>query len=205
MFIQVIQGRCTREQDMRDALEQWRSECEPGAEGWLGGTYGFTDDGTFVGVVRFESEEAARRDAERPEQDRWWRATEQLFDGPVEFHDCRDVTLLLGGGSDEARFVQVIRGKVDDPTRLKSMVEQDSETLHEARPDLIGATLAIEDDGTCIETVAFTDEATARANEAKEMPGDLADWEQRATLHDVRYMDLHHPWFATHGQPTRSA
>ncbi|HEX6236865.1 MAG TPA: hypothetical protein VFZ68_06710, partial [Acidimicrobiales bacterium] len=101
--------------------------------------------------------------------------------------------------------VQVIRGRVDDPSRLRSMVEQDSELLHEARPDLIGSTLAIEDDGTCIETVAFTDEASARANEAKQMPEDLEGWEERATLHDLQYLDLHHPWFATRGQPTRSA
>ena len=205
MFIQVIQGKCSREGEMRDALERWRAECEPSAEGWLGGTYGFTDDGTFVGVVRFASEEAARRNSDRPDQSRWWSDARRLFDGPVEFHDCRDVTLMLDGGSDDAGFVQVIRGKVDDPARLRSLIEQSGVALHEARPEILGATLAIEDDGTFTETVAFTDEATARANEAKEMPGDLADWEQRATLHDVRYMDLHHPWFATHGQPTQSA
>ena len=37
-----------------------------------------------------------------------------LFDGSVEFHDSDDVTLLFNGGSDEAGFVQIIRGKVDD-------------------------------------------------------------------------------------------
>ena len=37
---------------------------------------------------------------------------EALFDGPVEFHDCDDVTLMMDGGSDEAGFVQIIRGKV---------------------------------------------------------------------------------------------
>ena len=31
------------------------------------------------------------------------------------------------------------------------------------RPDILGATLAIEADGTYTETVAFTDEASARA------------------------------------------
>jgi hypothetical protein len=188
---------------MRAALERWRTDCEPGADGWLGGTYGFTEEDMFVGVVRFESEEAARRNSERSEQDRWWNETRALFDGPVEFHDCRDVSLLFDGGSDEAGFVQIIRGKVDDPARLRSMMEQDSEMLHESRPDLIGATLALEDDGTFTETVAFTDEATARANEAKEMPAEMGGWEDRATMHDMQYMDLHHPFFATHGQPTR--
>ena len=42
-----------------------------------------------------------------------------MFDGPVEFHDSDDVTLLFDGGSDDAGFVQVIRGKVDDAARLR--------------------------------------------------------------------------------------
>jgi hypothetical protein len=200
MFIQIMQGKCSREDEMRAALDRWRAECEPAAEGWLGGTYGFTDDGMFVGVIRFASEEAAMRNSARPEQGRWWADTERLFDGPVEFHDCRDVTVMLEGGSDDAGFVQVIRGKVDDPQQGRSMIEQTSGTLHEARPEIVGATFAVEDDGTFTETVAFTDEATARANESKEMPPEMGNWEEQATMHDVRYMDLHHPFFATHGQ-----
>ena len=100
MFIQIIQGRCTRAEELRAALDRWLNECEPNAEGWLGGTYGFSDDDTFIGVVRFESEEAARRNAARPEQDRWWNETRVLFDGDVEFHDCRNAMVFLNGGSD---------------------------------------------------------------------------------------------------------
>jgi hypothetical protein len=198
MFIQVMQGRCTRQADLRAAIDRWRTECEPGADGWLGGTYGFTDDDMFVGVIRFESEEAARRNSRRPEQDRWWNATRTLFDGDVEFHDCRDVSLMLGGGSDDAGFVQIVRGRVDDPARMRAMFERDGEQLRGIRPEIMGATLAIEDDGAFTETVAFTDEATARENESKEPPAELADWDERATAHDIEYLDLHHPFFASH-------
>ena len=38
----------------------------PKAEGWLGGTYGFTDDNTHVGMVRFDSRETAARHSTRP-------------------------------------------------------------------------------------------------------------------------------------------
>ena len=55
MFIQVIQGMCSDEATLRGHMDRWREELSPGAEGWLGGTYGMTDDGQFVGVVRFES------------------------------------------------------------------------------------------------------------------------------------------------------
>ena len=200
MFIQIIQGKCSREDEMRAAIDRWQAELEPSAEGWLGGTYGFADDGTFVGVVRFASEEEARRNSERPEQGRWWAETERLFDGPVEFHDCRDVTMMLEGGSDDAGFVQVIRGTVDDPDRVRSLIEQTSGSLHAARPEVIGATFAVEDDGTFTETVAFTDEATARANESTEMPGEMSERveQMQDQMHDVQYMDLHRPWFRSH-------
>jgi hypothetical protein len=199
MFIQIIQGKCSREDEMRAAIDRWQAELEPGTEGWLGGTYGFTDDGTFVGVVRFASQEAARRNSERPEQGRWWAETERLFAGPVEFHDCRDVTMMLEGGSDDAGFVQIIRGKVDDPERVRTMIEQTSGSLHEARPEVVGATFAVEDDGTFTETVAFTDEATARANESKEMPAEMREQmeQMQDQMHDVEYMDLHRPWFTS--------
>ena len=68
MFIQVIQGMCTDESMLRQHMDRWREELAPGAQGWLGGTYGMTDDGQFVAVVRFESREAAARNSLRPEQ-----------------------------------------------------------------------------------------------------------------------------------------
>jgi hypothetical protein len=199
VFIQIIQGGCSREDEMHAMLDRWRAECEPGAEGWLGGTYGFTDDGMFVGVVRFESEELARRNSDRPQQSAWWRECEQLFDGPVEFHDCRDVMLMLEGGSDDAGFVQVVRGRIDDPERVRSMMQEMSSMLHEARPEIIGATIAIEDDGTFTETVAFTDEATAREGERKEPSEDMRA--MMNTMQMTEFLDLHHPWFAS---PERS-
>lgn len=196
MFIQIIQGKCTTRQDeCREMGERWRRELGPGADGWLGGTYGFTDDGQFLAIVRFESREAAAANSARPEQAAWWREMEPLFDGPVEFHDCDDVTLMMDGGSDDAGFVQVIRGKVDDATTLKKMMT-DTEQLHEMRPDIIGGTLAIEEDGTFIETIAFTDEASARRGEQQEMPEDVRRAMESA-MHDVSYVDLHHPWFAS--------
>jgi hypothetical protein len=197
VFIQIIQGRCTRQDELKTALDRWRAELSPGAPGWLGGTYGFTDDDRFCAVVRFESRDAAGANSARPEQGAWWKDTEKLFDGPVEFHDCDDVLLMLGGGSDDAGFVQVIRGRVRDPERLRSTVDRVGAILHEARPEIIGATIAIEPDGSFTETVSFTDEAAARAGETKEMPAELVDLVGDVYADDATYLDLHHPWFAS--------
>lgn len=201
MFIQIIQGRCTRQDELQTQLEAWREKYGNSVEGWLGGTYGFTDDDLFVGVVRFESKEAAMANSQRPEQGAWWAETEKCFDGPVEFHDCDKVLMMLDGGSDQAGFVQVIRGKIDDPALLEAELDQMSNMLHEARPEIIGSTFAIEEDGTFTETVAFTDESAAREGEQRAMPVTeevrhlWEDW--RRMTHDVTYLDLHHPWFAS--------
>jgi len=193
VFIQIIQGRCTRQDEMHALADEWRERLSPGADGWLGGTYGFTDDGQFVGVVRFEDRAAAEANSQRPEQGAWAERMASLFDGPVEFHDSDDVTLLFDGGSDEAGFVQVIRGKVDDPSRLRAMMT-DAQLLHEMRPDILGATLAIEPDGTYTETVAFRDEESARKGETV-MPPEEVRAELEYAMRGARFYDLRHPWF----------
>ncbi len=198
MFIQIIQGRCTKPDELKAALDRWRVECEPGALGFLGGTYGFTDDDIFCAVVRFETREAALANSARPEQGRWWDSVEPLFEGPVEFHDCDDVMLMMDGGSDDAGFVQIVKGRVRDPERLRSTMDRVSAILHEARPEIIGATIALEEDGSFIETVAFTDEAAARSGEGKDMPAELQELVGDVFTGEETYLDLHHPFFTSH-------
>lgn len=198
MFIQVIQARCTRQDELHALADEWRRDLSPGATGWLGGTYGFTDDDMFVGVVRFESREAAMANSERPEQAAMAERMAAVMDGPMEFHDCDDVTLMLDGGSDSAGFVQVIRGRVTEPDRLK-MLMTDTEMIHEMRPDIIGASLAFEDDGTFTETIAFTSEDAAREAERQdtpEMPAEVRETLDMA-MQGATFYDLHHPWFAS--------
>ncbi len=195
MFIQIMQGTCTRPDQLRMQLDRWLTERSPQVDGWLGGTYGFTDDDMFVAVIRFDSKESAMANSGSREQSDWWARTESVFDGPVEFHDCADVTLMMDGGSDKAGFVQVIRGRADNPAVLRELMT-DTELLHQARPDILGATLAIEADGTFTETVAFTDEAAARSGEQVPMPEGLRE-RMASAMSDVRYLDLREPFFAS--------
>jgi hypothetical protein len=199
MFIQVIQGRVSDKDAARATLDRWLRDVEPGAVGWLGGSYGFTDDGTLIAVVRFESRQSARANSGRPEQQAWWHEMETRFTGPISFHDCDDVTLLLSGGSDEAGFVQVIQGRVRDPARLRELAEQSTSLISEHRPDVIGASIAIGADGFLTETIAFTSEAAARQAEGALMPPQATELleQEMALLDDVTYLDLHQPWFAS--------
>lgn len=193
MFIQVFQGPCTRQDEVHALSDEWRRDLSAGATGWLGGTFGFTDDDQLLGVVRFESRAAAEANSARPEQGEWAARLNALMDGPLEFHDCDDVTLMMDGGSDRAGFVQIIRGRVDDPSRLKAMMA-DTTTLHEMRPDVLGATLAVEPDGTFTETIAFTSEAEARIGEKSDPPAEIRR-ELEYAMQGATFYDLHHPWF----------
>ena len=198
MFIQVIQGQCRDEDRLHQLTDEWRETLAPTAEGWLGGTYGVTDEGQFVAVVRFDSRELAMKNSDRPEQGEWWQKMAACFDGEVTFHDCDDVTMFLDGGSDDAGFVQIIQGRLSDADRFRDFMTQPMDALHEARPEILGGTIAIEPDGTFTQTVAFTTEAAAREGEAKEMPEDMREvTEEGAVMQDVKYLDLHHPWFAS--------
>jgi len=196
MFIQVIHGGCTRQDELRELLQTWRTDVGAG-DGWLGGTFGFTDDDEFFGVVRFESREAAAANSERPEQTAWAEKLTALMDGPPQFHDSDDVVVFLDGGSDDAGFVQIIRGQLADAGRFKALLA-DPGPLREMRPEIIGGTLAVEPDGTFTETVAFTDEASAREGEKAEPPAEMrADLE--AILGNATFYDLRHPWFESAG------
>jgi hypothetical protein len=203
VFIQVIQGKCNDADGIHRRMDMWREDLEPGAEGFLGGTYGLTDDNEFIGVVRFDSRDSAMRNSNRPEQGAWWAETAKCFDGEATFHDCDDVTLMLDGGSDDAEFVQVIQGRVSDPAKLHQMMDnQPMEMLHQQRPDIIGGTIAIDKDGFFTQTIAFRSEAEAREYEKKEMPAEMREQMEsmNAMESDVSYHDLHHPWFATAGR-----
>jgi hypothetical protein len=98
-----------------------------------------TDDGQFVNLVRFESEDAARRKSNRPEQDQWWAETSRLFDGEVTFRESTEVDLDIQGDPDRAGFVQIIEGRTHDPARARELMAQNPEQWAAFRSDILAA------------------------------------------------------------------
>ena len=194
MFIQVIEGKVADAAALRRQFDLWLSDLAPRAEGWLGTTGGYTDDGGFIAAARFESEEAARRNSERPEQGQWFAETEKHFAGPVDFKDYPNVELFLDGGSDDAGFVQMIQGRARDLNRLVAISKEFEPLLRQNRPDVIGGTLAWASDGDFTETVYFSSEAEAREGEQRRPPEgqELFD-EWLSLIEGIRYVDLHEP------------
>lgn len=203
MFVQVIKGRVSDPDAMRAMLDRWVAEESAGAAGWLGTTSGVTDDGTFVSLARFESQEAARANSDRPGQDAWWADASALFDGKPTFHDCTDVLLMGAGGSDAAGFVQVMEGHVHDMARMRELNDEiEAAGVADARKDVIGGVVALHGDGGYTSAMFFTSEQEARRGESRELPERLHGlFEEQTALHDgpVTFRDLHRPWLHSPG------
>ena len=196
MFVQVMEGRVRDVEGLRAQVERWRAELAPGAKGFLGTTAGATADGGFIAIVRFESEEAARANSDRPEQGEWWAATSGYYDGEVTFTNCPDVDTFGAGGSDDAGFVQVMKGRADRAA-LAALAAETEAILQRSRPDVIGGIVAWPGDGTFIQTVYFTSEGEARTNEQREPATDeeREAWERMGSAMQVdRFIDISDPW-----------
>jgi hypothetical protein len=196
MFAQVIQGKTSNPQALTAAGEQWLQDLAPGATGWLGTTSGVTEDGRAIAVVRFESEEDARRNSNRPEQDQWWSQTSKLFDGEATFRDSTDVTVDVQGDPDQAGFVQIMQGRSSDPERAKQLMDQDADKWTAFRPDVVGSVSIGHEDGGYTMVLYFTSEAEAREGERKEPPPELqAQMEEMTKLSvgETEYFDLKQP------------
>ena len=198
MFVQVIQGQASNPGALKDALDRWFRELSPDAGGWLGSTAGVTDDGRFIALARFESEAAARRNSDRPEQDAWWTETSKLLTGEATFQDSSHVVVDVTGEPDQAGFVQVMQGRSSDPDRARELMGQDDAGEWAAfRPDIIGSVAVDHDDGAYTMAMYFTSEQEAREGERKEPPPELkAQMEEMNALSvgEPEFLDLRQPW-----------
>jgi quinol monooxygenase YgiN len=200
MFVQVIQGRVSDAAAARARLDQWMTDLAPGAIGWLGSTAGVTDDGTLVVLARFESEEAARQNSQRPEQSAWWEETRKVFTGEPEFHDSTRVDVDVFGEPNDARFVQVMQGRTTDPARAREVMNDDSIDFAGFRPDVLGS-LSLEHDGDAwTMALYFTSEEDAREGERKEPPPEMQKMMQeleQLSVGEPTYFDLKEPWLSS--------
>ena len=196
MFVQVIQGRTSQPEALVEAFDRWMADLSPSATGWLGSTGGVTEDGRFIAVARFESEEAAMANSARPEQDAWWAETAKLLDGEATFRNSTDVEVDMQGDPDQAGFVQIMQGRGSDPERAKQLMAQDADKWAEFRPDVIGNLAIGHDQGAYTMVMYFTSEAEAREGERKEPPPEL-----QAQMEEMNKLNIGEPEFFDLKQP----
>lgn len=202
MFVQVIRGQVTDQEEVHAALDRWSGQLAAGAPGWLGSTAGVTEDGRFVALARFESEDAARRNSDRPEQHQWWMETSKLFTGEVTFRDSSDVDVDVSGNPDEAGFVQVMQGRGSDPERAREVMAQNPDDWAAFRPDVIGSVAVGQEGGAYTMAMYFTSEQAAREGERKEPPPQLKAQMgemNRLSIGEPEFLDLRRPWLYAPG------
>jgi len=202
MFVQVIQGQVSDAAAALARLDVWKAELAPGAVGWLGSTAGVTESGTFIALARFESEEAARQNSERPEQSAWWEETRKVFTAEPEFHDSIHVDVDLQGDPDDAGFVQVMQGRTSDPDRARKLMNDDSIDWASFRPEILGSLNVEHEDQAWTMALYFTSEEAAREGERKEPPPELERMLKEMdslSVGETRYFDLKEPWLHSAG------
>ena len=196
MFAQIIRGKVSDPTAVRPVIDRWMTELGPTAKGWLGSTSGVTDDNEVFVLVRFESEEAARANSDRPEQGVWWAEMEKVFDGQATFQDSNDVQVDTSGDPDAAGFVQVMTGQVTDPDRAKQLMAEQPD-MRTLRPDILGSVSVGHEVGKWTMVIYFTSEADAREGEVKEMPPEALkamEEMQALSVGQPEFLDLKTPW-----------
>ena len=196
MFIQVFHGKLADPELWVAQVGKWRQDIRPRTTGFLGFTSGVTADSYMVTVARFESQQTAQVDSDLPEQGEWFAASSKAFAGELTFHDCPQVELLFGGGSDRAGFVQVMTGRAKDPDALRVISRDMEDELRLVRPDLIGGTVGWHGDREFVQTSYFTSEAQARTNERTMAETPLLGRFMAQIDGDLHYHDLTSPEFA---------
>src|SRR5260370_20387196 len=197
MFVQVIRGQVSDAEQVHAALDLWSEQLAAGAGGWLGSTAGVTEDGRFVALARFDSEQAARRNSDRPEQHQWWMETSKLFAGEVTFHDSSDVIVDVNGDPNTASFVQVMRGRGSDPERAWELMAQNRDERAAFRPEVIGSVAAGHEGGGYTMAMYFTSEEAAREGERKEPPAELKEQMEglnKLNIGEPEFLDPRQPW-----------
>jgi hypothetical protein len=197
MFAQIIRGRVSDPTAIDGTFSRWAKELAPGAKGWLGTTGGATEDGELFIMVRFESEEAARANSERPEQDQFWSETSKLFDGEPTFQDSNEVYVEAASDLDSARFVQIVMSQVSDPERSRKAAEATLEARQAHRPEILGSVVVAHGEGKFTMAVYFTDEAAAREGEKREVPAEFQETMKEMMAISVgvpQFLNLKTPW-----------
>jgi hypothetical protein len=202
MFVQVIQGQVSDAAQVRAQLDKWVAEVAPGAVGWLGSTSGVTEDGQLVALARFESDEAAQQNSDRPEQGAWWEEMAALFTDEPVFHNSTSVVVDTPGDPSQAGFVQVMQGRSSDPDRARELMANDPTDWQAFRPDILGSMSVGHDGDAWTMAIYFTSEEAAREGEQKPPPPEMEEMMKEMdalSIGEPVFLDLKDPWLNAPG------
>jgi hypothetical protein len=190
MFAQIIRGKTFDPWTVRPLVDRWMKELAPGATGWLGTTSGVTEDNQLVVLVRFESEEDASANSDRPEQGEWWAEMETLFDEAPTIRDSSEVFVETRGDLNSAGFVQVRMGRFTDRDRVTKIMIDSLPARTADRPDILGTVNVGYGNDEAVTLIYFKSEDSAREGERKEPSPEV-----KAALQEMRSLSVGQPEF----------
>jgi len=165
MFVQIIEGTTSNPDALIAAGDAWQEEVRPNAIGYLGVTSGVAGGGKAFTIVRFQDEASARANSELPEQGAWFeKHLATAYDSPPTFTESSDIDEFMGGGSNDAGFVQVMKSTGVDRAEIERL-DKVFEKFADARPDILGGLRAWTGPDSCVDVMYFTSEADARKGE----------------------------------------
>lgn len=197
MFARTVRGVVSDRSAVRAAYQRWLREVAPGATGWLGSTTGISEDGQFFSLLRYASEDDARRDRERPEQLAWWSEVRPFLEGEPTFTDGTSLYVEEPGNAREAGFVQVVFAQTTDIERSRQIAQQTADLRAAHRPEILATVVVGQAEGRYAMLVHFTSEAAAHEGERKPLPPEAI--ESMRSMSDLtvgppEYLDLPDPW-----------
>lgn len=191
MFSQVVQGHTSDPAAVRRALNLWAPTA-----GTSDITAGVTEDGRFIAVTSFESEESAQ--VAQPAQsaraaDGDWRG---VLDGEVTVRSSSRTHLFASGERSRARFVQIVQGQVTDLAEARRHLASLHEALAARLPCLLGTLTVEHDDERFTRVLYYSTEEEARAGE-RDMPASVRRRDEparRLLVGPPEFLDLRDPW-----------
>ena len=147
-------------------MDRWSEELGPGAIGFVGSTGGVTDDGEFIVLARFESEDAAQKNSQRPEQDAWFKEFSTHLDGEPTFMNSTDIDEWRVGAPTTPASYRSSPAASRDKEKVRQMFTGMDDEMAKLRPDVIGG-LVVWDGNDFVQSVYFTSEKEAREGERR--------------------------------------
>jgi hypothetical protein len=203
MFVEMLHGRVADEAGARKEVSRWQEELAAHAAGWLGLTAGATLDHRFVLLHRFESEEAARRSAERPAQIGWRQRLEAYMVGQLAARGYPAARVLKDGACDQAGFVQLMLGRVSDRARLAALEPDVGRMLRERAPHVLGATILDGGDDSSFAQLSYatSEQDVLAAERTMSVETAVLLGMVRSYMEGLEFLDLRDPWLLSPDAP----
>lgn len=196
MILNITRFRGKDEEVVARAGEHFFREFLPAQPGWQGSVVGSTQDGTVVVAGLWESEQTLQRAGDALEREPWWDEFQGSLEGGLAAQTLSSARVALGALTPATGFVQLVEGRMRDTADALEGFERVRPLLERHRPEISAMVLALAEDGTFAQLVAFTDEDAARAGEAAPRPEELvaAAQEMRGRVEgELRFTDVREP------------